>query len=227
MKRSSRIRTLTKLAMFSAVLTICIPAYGQGEVAVLIYAETIDCWEAREVEDNGVDWEIEENRIKAFLLFEVLYDDLTGEIVDILDAAQVEYWKEGRDKKYWIFEEGYIIERVDIGKKVIWVFEQLDGDTKPDWREMLMVRGEVRDMNIGLGRGEKKEVARTLEGYILNLYLGSGIEKSMCTMSIRLLKRWTKCANDPDVGNRNFEYAKKDIVEAWLHRRGYNEFILP
>ena len=58
----------------------------------------------------------------------------------------------------------------------------------------------------------------------INLYLDDGIEKSMCTMSIRLLQRWTKCANHPDEGNRDFDYAVEQIVEEWLQRRGYEEF---
>jgi len=223
--RSNGMKTVKKWAMLLALLAICMPAYGQGQVAVLVYAKTINCWEAWEVEDNGVDWAVEEEHITAFLVFEVLYDGLTGEIVDILDAAQIEYWKDGRDKNYWIFEEEYIIERVDVGDEVIWVLEQLDGDTEPEWGEILMIRGRAREMNIGLGRDEKMEVARTLEGYILYLYLDDGIEKSMCTMSIRLLQRWTKCANDPDEGDGDFDYAIEDIVEAWLQRRGYEEFL--
>ena len=216
--------TVKRLAILLVVLAICVPVYGQGEVAILIYAKTIDCWEAWEVFDNGVDWEIEEEHITAFLVLEVLYDDITSEIVEILDAEQIEFWKAGWDKWYWQIEEEFIIERVDVGDEVIWVLEQLDGDTEPDWGEILMIRGKAREMNIGLGRDKKREVARTLDGYILYLYLDRGIEKSMCKMSIRLLQRWTRLANDPDVGDSDFEYAIFDIVKDWLQRRGYKEF---
>jgi hypothetical protein len=216
-------KAVSKLAMLLAVLAICIPVYGQGEVDILIYAKTIKCWEAWEVEDDGVDWEIEEEHITAFLVLEALYDDLTGEILEILDAVQIEYWKDGRDKIYGSFGEEYIIERVDVGDDVIWVLEQLYGDTEPEWGEILMIRGKAKDTNIGLGRDEKREVAKRLNGYILYLYLDEGVEKSMCTMSIRLLQRWTRLANDPDEGDSDFDYAIDEIVGAWLTKRGYEE----
>ena len=218
-------KTVTKLAMLLTLLAICMPAYGQGEIDILIYAKTINCWEAWEVFDNGADWEIDEEHITAFLVLEVLYNPDTGEILDILDAEQIDYWKVRRDKWYEQFEEEFIIKRVDVGDEVIWVLEQLDGDTEPEWGEILMIRGKARDMNIGLGRNEKREVARTLDGYILYLYLDEGVEKSMCTMSIRLLQRWTVLANDPDVGDSDFEYAIFDIVKDWLERRGYDEVV--
>jgi len=238
------VKTLAKLIMLLAVLAICMPAYGQGDLEILIYAQTHNCWEAWEVEDNGFDWRINKEHITGFLVLMVVYDSETGEIIAIEDAEQIEYWRDGRDKWYEQFDEGFIIERVDVGDEVIWVLEQLDGDSEPNpWGGMLMIRGRARDMNIGLGRDEKREVARVLNGYILYIDLGMGIEKSMCTMSIRLLKRWTGLANEyfeayKAAGGVGFDYDPfvwaiggpegddtYGIVKAWLIRRGYEETI--
>jgi hypothetical protein len=222
-KGSSKMKTVTKLAMLLAVLAICMPAYGQGEVRILVYSKTIDCWDAWEVIDDGVDWQMDEDRTRGYLVLEVLYDAVTGEIVDVLDAEQIEYWREGRDRFYEPFEEEYTIERVDVGDEVIWVLEYLEADTEPDlYAQMLMVRGKTREMNIGFSRDrdDRREVARRLDGNILYLYMGEPIEKSMCSMSLRLHHRFTRLANDPDFGDSDFETTVIAIID-WLEDRGY------
>jgi len=213
-------RTLAKLVMLLAVLAICMPAYGQGEIDILIYAKTMDCWEAWW---DG-DWDTDEDKITGFLVLEVLYDPETGEIQDILDAEQIEYWKDGRNKWYWQIEEEFLIERVEVDGEVIWVIEYILAEDD-DEAQILMVRGVPKDMNIGLGRDaeDKREVARILKGYSLYLYISEGVEKEMCTITWRLQQRWTRLANHEDECDGDFECAIFDIVKAWLEDRGYDE----
>ena len=204
-------KTLVKLVMLLAVLAICMPAQGE----ILIYSKLYRCWEAWE--DDG--WNVDEETQKGFLVLDVEY--YQGEIIGIDEAYQVEYWKDGRDKWYWYYPEEYIVERVDVGDEVIWVFEQLDGDEGE--AEIIMVRGKSRDMNIGLGRDAQREVARVLNGYVLYLYLGMGVEKEMCTLSMRLHGRFTRLANDPGECDQSFECALFGMVAGWLEDRGYDE----
>jgi hypothetical protein len=209
-------KTLVKLVMLLAVLAICMPAQGE----ILIYSKLYRCWEAWEVFDDGVDWEIDEWVQKGFLVLWVEYDE-NDEIDEILGSYQIEYEREGRDKWYWHYGEDYIVERVDVGDEVIWVLEEIYGDELEV--EILMVRGKPRDINVGLGRDEKREVARALKGNIMYLYLGEGVEKAMCTLSLRLHNKFTKLANDPEEGDQDFEYAVFNVVIAWLEDRGYQE----
>ena len=212
-------KALVKLVMLLAVLAICMPAYGQ-EVDILIYAKTMDCWAAW----YDGDWGGDEEHITGYLVLAVGYNSETGEVLGILDAEQIEYWKDARGKWYWQTEEEYIIERVELDGEVIWVIEFVDAEAESA-AEILMVRGEPKDMNIGLGRdaGDKREVARTLKGYYLSLYLGMGVEKEMCTITWRLQQRWTKLANHEDECDGDWECAIYGIVKDWLERRGYDE----
>ena len=209
-------RTLVKLVMLLAVLAICMPAYGQGEIGILIYAKTMDCWAAW----YDGDWDGDEDHITGYLVLEVVYDG--DEIVAIEDAEQIEYWRDGRDKWYWQRGEEYIIERVELDGEVIWVIEWVHAEEVED-AEIFMIRGKPKKMDIGFGRDEKREVARVLKGYYLSLYLGMGVDKEMCTITWRLQQRWTKCANDPDECDADFECAIYEIVKYWLERRGYDD----
>jgi hypothetical protein len=167
-------------------------------------------------------WDVEEWTQRGFLVLDVEY--YLGEIVGINNAWQVEYEKDGRDKVYWDFQELYEIERVEADGEVIWVLEYINatGETSA---EIIMVRGKPKDMNIGLGRDAKREVARVLTGYVLYLDIGMGVEKEMCTFALRLHSPWTRCANDPGECDQDFECAIVDIVFAWLERRGYEHVI--
>jgi len=45
----------------------------------------------------------------------------------------------------------------------------------------------------------------------------------ICNVSFRLHTGWARLANDPDIGNQNFEFADLEIVKAWLEWSGYAE----
>jgi hypothetical protein len=206
-------KILAKLVLVLVLFAVCTPAQAE----ILVYSKIYRCWEAWEVFDDGVDWEVDEWAQRGFLVLDVEY--YQGEIVGINGAEQIEY--DRSDKEYWQIKEDFIIERIDIGDEVIWVLEDLN--QSEGWAELTMVRGRAKDINIGLGRDAKREVARALNGNIMYLYLGEGIYKGMCTMSLRLHGRFTKLANDPEEGEQDFEYAVYDIVKAWLERKGYEE----
>ena len=211
-------KTMLKLVMLLAVLAICMPAQGE----ILIYSKAYHCWEAWQI----LDWNTDEWTQRGYLVLDVSYDE-NGEIDAINDAEQIEFERDGRDKFYWQIGEEYIIERVDDGDEVIWVLEQLSGDGEFS-AEIVMLKGKARArfMNIGLGRDEQREVARVLDGYWLYLSMGMGVDKQMCTKTLRLQGRWTKLANDPEVGNQDFEFSIFEIVKAWLELRGYEEPVL-
>jgi hypothetical protein len=206
-------KSLMKLVVLLAVLAFCVPAQGE----ILVYSKLYNCWEAWE----GLGWNVEEWTQKGFLVLDV--DFQNGEPNEILQADQIEFEKDGRDKVYWQIEEEFVIERIEVDDEVIWVLEQMDGDEF--FAVILMVKGKAKDMNIGLGRGAQREVARTLTGYMLYLNLGMGVDKEMCTYSLRLHSRFTKLANDPEEGNQDFDFARVNIVKAWLTNRGYEEVI--
>jgi hypothetical protein len=207
-------RVVTKLVILLAVLAICMPAQGE----ILVYSKLYDCWGASS--PDMLVWDVDEWMQRGFLVLNVIYVD--GDIVEVDGAYQVEYVRDGRDKLYWDYPEEFTIERVEVGGEVIWVLEYILA-TETTEAEIIMVRGKPRDINIGLGRNEKREVARELTGYWLDLQLGMGVEKQMCTFSLRLHSRFTKLSNHPDECNQSFECAVLGLVIPWLEGRGYEE----
>ena len=208
-------KTMVKLVMLLAVLAICMPAHGE----ILVYSKLYNCWWAESL--DLATWDVEEWTQRGFLTLNVDYDP-NGEINDILGAYQVEYERDGRDKWYWDYPEEFGIERIEVGDEVVWVLEYIDV-TDTTSAEIIMVRGKTKDMNVGLGRDAKREVARVLTGYVLYLDIGMGVEKEMCTFALRLHGRFTKLANDPDECNQSFECAVLGLVIPWLEQRGYEE----
>jgi hypothetical protein len=213
-ERRNEMKTMVKLAMLLAVLAICMPAQGE----ILIYSKLYNCWDAASL--DGLVWDVDEWTQRGFLTLNVDYDP-NGEPNEILGAYQVEYERDGRDKWYWDYPEEFDIERVEAGGEVIWVLEYIHADSETS-AEIIMLRGKPKDMNIGLGRDAKREVARVLTGNILYLNVGMGVQKEMCSFSLRLHSRFTRLANDPDECNQSFECAVLGLVIPWLEQRGYD-----
>ena len=233
-------KKLAKLVMLLAVLAFCLPADGE----ILIFNKTVKCWwaDAQRIVD-GVDWtwQVGDERITGYLILDVEYDE-NGEIDYINSAEQVDYWREGRERWYEQEGEGYDVERIEIPGRtelapptVYWVLEDWDTwSNGSDGIWFVMLRGKARMVNIGLGWAaeEKREVASVLEGccqYWEN-WLDEEpipdieyIEKEMCSETLRLHPWWTRLANDPEIGNGDFEFAVFDIVKAWLEWLGYEE----
>jgi hypothetical protein len=210
-------KTMGKLGMLLAVLAICMPAQGE----ILIYSKQYECWGASSA--DMLVWNADEWAQRGYLVLDVDYDP-NGEPNEILQAEQIEFNR--RDKEFWQITEDYDIERIEVGRDVIWVIEYVYGDGFG--AEIIMLKGTPKNMNIGLGIDAKREVARKLTGYMMYFYGGMGIQKQMCTMSLRLHGGWTKCANKPvgdDGCDQDFDCAKDNIVKARLIRKGYVEVI--
>ncbi len=205
-------KTLAKLVMLLAVLSTCMPAQGE----ILIYAKTLKCFEATEIAPDY--WDVYDGSRKGFLILDVEYDQ--GKIVGINQAVQVEFGKDYDGK--WFFQNYHEFgsERIVYNGVVYLVLEEFYTN-----EELLIFtfRGKTKDMNIGLGRDEKREVPRRLEGFIIENYDVDFLYKRICSASLRFLNRWTQQANNPDIGNQDFEYAEYDIVKEWLISRRYME----
>ena len=213
-------KTMVKLIMLLAVLSICMPAQGE----ILIYSKLYQCWWA--ASGDFENWNMDSWTQKGFLVLDVDYDP-NGEPNEINYAEQVEYEKEDDgDKVFWQIKEAYEIERIEVDGEVIWVLEYVYGDAFG--AEIIMLRGKAKDIRVGLGRDEKREVARVLTGYIMYFYGGMGVQKQMCPIVMRLHGSFTKCANKPEADDgceQDFECAVLDIVKAWLIRKGYVELV--
>ena len=86
-----------------------------------------------------------------------------------------------------------------------------------------MLKGKSREINVGLGREEKRKVPRLHEDPIIDYYSIEPIDKRICCTSLRLLSMWTRRANDFELGDQNFEYAEYEIIKDCLIRKGYGE----
>jgi hypothetical protein len=241
--KEKKVKKLTKLVILLVVVAFCLPAGAQDlNNGILVYRKTMKCFEAdgeREAEGEWL-WETGEERVTGYLILDVSYDE-DGQIAEIWGAMQIEYWRDGRDRWYEHLKEWFEVERIEIedraGRPVVyWVLENwnrwgLDG---LGGMSFTMLRGNARMANIGLGwaAAEKREVPSMLEGCLQywERWLDEEptpdmeyIDKSMCCESLRLHPWWTRLANDPDVGDGDFEFAVYEIVVAWLERLGYEE----
>ena len=208
-------KTMVKLVMLLAVLVICMPAQGE----ILIYSKLYKCWWADSADLEN--WNIESWTQKGFLVLDVDYDP-NGEPNEIIDMEHVEYRKDGRDKWYWHYDEDYIFERIEVGGGVIWVLEYINA-TDTTSAEIIILKGKPVDMNIGLGGNAQREVVHVLNGYVLYLDIGMGVEKEMCTMSLRLNGKLTRLANRPNGCDQEFYCALFGAAIGWLQNKGYRE----
>jgi len=223
-------KTFAKLVMLLVVLAMCLPAQGE----ILIFSKSMNCFWAEGELNDGVDWYYAgEERITGFLILEVVYD-YDGKPVEIAQAVQVEYWREGWMERFFEQdEEDFIIERIEVegpwGRPIVyWVLDSIDNPAE-DEVCAVMVRGKAAMSNIGLGwtAEQRREVASSLTGAALVLEIFEGepdeIEKAICCVTWRLQSWWTRLANHPDVGDQSFEYAEWYIVKDWLLWLGYEE----
>jgi hypothetical protein len=189
-----------------------VPAQGE----ILIYTKSMNCFEAMETEP-GI-WNIYDGSRKGFLILDVEYD--LGEIVGINKATQLDFWKDDYGKWYSQNSHNFNYERIIDDDTVYLVLE--DFVTNEDVL-IYMFKGKTKVIKIGLGKDEKREVPQSLEGVIIERYDVDFLYKRICCASLRLSGNWTRHANDPDIGNQDFEFAEYDIVKDWLLRHRYND----
>jgi hypothetical protein len=211
-------KVVVKLLMLLAVLVICIPAHGQGDSTILIYAKTMKCFEAWEIRD-GI-WDLFSGTYKGFLVLDVFF--LDGEIDGINGAIQIDYWKDDDGKWYStdFYELDY--ERIMFEGEVWWVLEELDIEIEPDGVQVMLLNGQTRNINVGLGRDTRFEAPSVLQGSIIEFFPDEPY-KLVCCESLKLLPNWTRRANNPDKGDGDLKYAVYNIVGAWLERRGFEQ----
>ena len=80
-------------------------------------------------------------------------------------------------------------------------------------------------MNLGLGWGLLRPAPSVLRGASLRRASSATYAyRQVCySMSLRVHWSWTRRANSPFGGDRDFEYAEWDIVKTWLGRLGYED----
>ena len=205
-------KALIKLLMLLIVLAICSPTYGLvGNTAVLIYKKTVDCWDSWNslLLDPG-EWIIEDERIQGFLVIEVVYD-LDGTILEVIDSAQIEYWKNREGKWFDVYEHDFDIVRIVEDGSVEWTL--VENATDYDEGDLTMLRGR----NARIGNEDTNEIARRLTGHHVGFWFEITDEISLCQWSLRIQQRWTKLSNE---NNYNIEDAM-DYIADWLIDRGY------
>jgi hypothetical protein len=240
-------KTLTKSVILLAVLILCSSAHAE----ILIYSKTVKGFAA---EGEGVfdlydrskmnwRWGTGELVDKGFLVLDVDIDPNT-QIVEINDAMQIEYWKDGKIKHYEQISYNFEIDRIEVDKRTYWILRDIYA---PENDQVLtfMAKGKVRMNNIGLGsRENRREIPLKLEGLALTFLQdsdddGQSIYEEIFDVSLRLHQRWTRMANqywltyDPYLDDYSpFEWAvggvDRDsqaygIVGEWLIHRGYTE----
>ena len=209
-KRRKKMKTLTKFVMLLAVLAFCLPADGE----ILIYTKTMKCFEAEgeALDGDPFDWLwVGDERITGYLILDVVYNgDGTIDFID--DAHQVEYWRDGGERWYEQWWEGYDVERIEVedrwGRPTVywvledWWYDEIANGVAWEYIGFAMYRGKARMANIGLGwtEAERREVASMLEGCYLyfDWYLDEPdeyLEKGTCCVTLRLHPWWTRLAN--------------------------------
>jgi hypothetical protein len=221
MKGELKMKAVVKLLMLLTILAICMPAYGQDGSAILIYAKTMKCFEAYEIGDDI--WELFSDTYKGFLVLDVFF--LNGEIDGINSAVQIDYWKDDEGKWYSTNFYDLDYEKIEFDGEVWWVLEELNIETGPDGVEVMILNGQARNINAGLGRDAKLEAPPMLQGSIIEFFPAEPY-KLVCCESLKILSCWTRRANDPDKGDRDIKYAIYNIVVQWLERRGFEEELL-
>jgi len=208
-------KMLSKSAIVLAILAICLPVHGE----ILIYKKTMKCLMASE---NDVLWDVDEEKDRGFLVLDVIYD-ANGAVSEIRDAEQIDFERNGRYKWYWQEEHWFQFAGIELEKSLLWVLMQKYSNE--GGAEIFVMTGKAKDTRIGLGKDERREVAKTIKGDILADWVDSEGIVQICTISLRLQTKWTKQANDENEGDQDFEYAINDIVKAYLEKRGYRHLI--
>jgi len=205
-------KMLSKSAIIFVLLAICLPVRGE----ILIYKMTLKCLMVSEDDEL---WDVEEDVDRAYLVIDVAYDP-NGAVSEIRDANQVEYKRSGRNKWFWRQDRLLSLEAIELEKIVLWIF--MERDFSGEGAELLVLTGKAKNMDIGLGRDEKREVARAAKGEIHADWVTDDGILQICTISLRLHSKWTKQANDVNEGDQDFSYAVFDIVTAYFEDRNYH-----
>ena len=225
-------KRLLKSVIFCIVLTFCLPAYG--EIFVYRYSHSFTYFELQNAGDYQ--WDVQKGRSRGYFIIDVNCPDGIVQNGKVEASALILYGEDDGGKWFEIrdFRSMQIV-RFTYGyrDRVKWLFIDDDSDVDDlDADGILLVEGEARYTDIGLGRDDKREVAMSLRGQAMANETKSGggivaikegdIENGQ--VSLRYDSRWTKKANAPDVCNQEFETVLFDAengIIAYLESKGY------
>lgn len=237
---------MKNLLMFLIVLAFCLPGYG--EVLVYKYSDQIDFFDIVEIiepddtnDPNVYNWDVLiKDRLKAYLVIDANYSDFSIE-----DAALIAYWSNkgsattGNLKGK--FQETIELDNLELVKTTEyhnknknvyrWIF--VDAQDCADNPEILMVAGKARISDIGFGYKDKREIAKSMKGYVLGDSTNTGSEIGQLQMgrvAARFNKTWTRIANaDPNHGGFGGDFhefistleTNRKTIAGYLKKRGY------
>ena len=175
----------------------------------------------RTSDNQGIRWK---GNSKVIVIADVnLFDDY------VTQAYVYEYWKEGRNLEgmgYGWYNLEMITDEISTkNSSAVCSFNLYDDANIPG---TLSVEGSVCFVDIGFGSNDKREIARSLKGYIIDDVPGdiSGDKiLGMKSISLKLQLSWTRMANNP-ASPMDFEQSK-DAVFAYLNGKGYTDWVFP
>ena len=202
------------------IILLSVVIYSQADAEILIYKSS-----TRGYEYNGLsgEWEVIQRKDRGYLIIEIEYiDDEEDERINVLNAEEFLYWKDGRTYYFKDYSRDYEITRVEYKGDILWY---LTGSYASSVEvQALISKGRTSDTSIDFNKDDTVEVATKLQGKNLSdIQLGYGHYIDTWSTSFRLHTSWTKLANSPNQGNGDYEYAVEQIVKLYLLRRGYEE----
>ncbi|MHC4221388.1 MAG: hypothetical protein ACYST9_03125 [Planctomycetota bacterium] len=235
---------MKKVLTILIVLAFSLPCYS--EVLVYKYSDQIDFFDLTEIiESNDTNypdiynWDVLiKSRLKGYLVVNVDYNDLS-----IDNAVLIAYWRNSKSASQanpkGKFQETIEIENLELVKATEiknknrkyyrWVF--VDTQNLEDSPGILMLSGKARIQDIGLQPGQKREIAKSMKGYVLGDSTKAGEqtgELRMGKVAARFDKKWTKIANlDPNKGGFGGDFdgfvnaIEAKSLKGYLKKKGY------
>lgn len=198
------------------LIFISISSISYGEI--LIYKINNKCLEYNGVEDE---WEKIVKRDRGFLILELGYHE--DGTIDVNDAVEIMYWRDGSDKLYRETDRYINIVRIIQERRLYWLLVEDKANVIEVQSEIL--KGRAEDNN-GDSSNMPDEIVNEFNGkYLSDIQLGSGHYIDIKDMTLRLHSQWTLLANESIREEGNFDYAVSEIVLNYLKDRGYENSI--
>lgn len=190
--------------------------FSQADADILIYTLSITGYDFNGVSGN---WEGVQRKDRGYLILDIRYDD-PEDTINVVEAKEVIYWKDGDDNLFRVYDRDYQITRVFYKDKIWWF---LTGSYASAVEvQALIINGQSGDLAIDFDKSVTVEVASQLTGRNLSdIQLGTGHYIDIWSSKYRFYQQWTKLANNANNGNGDFDYAVDEIVKAYLIRKGY------
>ena len=192
--------------------------YELADADILIYNMSITGYDFNGISGN---WEGIQKKDRGYLILDIRYDD-PEDTINVVDAKEVVYWKDGGDYLFITDDQNYQITRILYRGNIWWFLTSSYADAVEVQASIL--NGQSGDVAIDFDKDVTVEVASQLTGRNLSdIQLGIGHYIDMWSIKLRLNSVWTKLANNANNGDGDFDYAVEEIVKAYLIRRGYEQ----